>query len=249
MRLVDNIHLVGGGAWSGMGLSPGGDCNVYLVDCSHSLVLVDCGAGGEGSVDAILANIAGDGLSPDRISTIILTHKHGDHVGGAAQFAARTGATVYASAETAAVLAAGDEQASSITAAKAAGFYPAGFVLAPLSGIHTLSGGQHLEIGDVDFEVLETPGHCSGHLSLVARRGKRVDLLAGDALFWRGRVVMQTLPDCDVMASGRSIERLATIGHVDGLYSGHGAFTIAGATRHITTALEHVRGLRVPQAL
>lgn len=249
MRLVENIHLVGGGPWSGMGLSPGGDCNIYLVDCKDSLVLVDCGTGGAGSVDAILANIAGDGLSPDRISTILITHKHGDHIGGAAQFAARTGAKVYASAETAAVLAAGDEDASSIALAKGAGFYPADYVLAPLAGVQTLAGGEHLKIGDVDFEVVETPGHCSGHISFVARRGSRVDLLAGDVLFWRGRVVMQSLPDCDVMASARSIERLAAIERVDGLYSGHGAFTIAGATRHINAALEHVRGLRVPPGL
>jgi hydroxyacylglutathione hydrolase len=249
MRLVENIHLVGGGPWSGMGLSVGGDCNIYLVDCGDSLTLIDCGTGVTGSVDAILGNIAGDGLSPDRISTILITHKHGDHIGGAAQFAARTGATVYASAETAAVLAAGDEVSSSIAAAKGAGFYPADYVLSPLAGIRTLAGGEHLKIGDVDFEVVETPGHCSGHISFVARRGGRVDLLAGDALFWRGRVVMQSLPDCDVMASAQSIERLAALGNVDGLYSGHGAFTLAGATRHINSALEHVRGLRVPPGL
>lgn len=249
MKLTENIHLVGGGPWTGMGLSPGGDCNIYLIDCAGTLVLVDCGAGGAGSVEAILANIAGDGLSPDRISKILLTHKHGDHVGGAAEFAARTGAEVYASAETAAVMAAGDEDASSITAAKAAGFFPAEFTLAPLAGIHTLAGGDHLTVGDVNFEVVETPGHCSGHISFVMRRGARVDLLAGDVVFWRGRVVMQTLVDCDVMASGRSIERLAAIGNIDGLFSGHGAFTLAGASRHIDTALEQVRALRVPQAL
>jgi len=249
MRLVDNIHLVGGGAWGGMGLSPGPDCNVYLVDCGSELVLIDCGSGAAGSVDAILANIVADGLSPDRIGTILLTHKHGDHVGGAAQFAERTGAVLRASAETAAVLATADEDAASIGAAKQAGLYAKDFVLAPVGSVQTLAGGEHFGIGDVGFEVIETPGHCSGHLSFVVRRGERVDLMAGDAIFWRGRVVMQTLPDCDVMASGRSIEKLAAIEGLQGLYSGHGAFTIAGASRHVAAALEHVRALRVPPGL
>jgi glyoxylase-like metal-dependent hydrolase (beta-lactamase superfamily II) len=249
MRLVDNIYMVGGGVWGGMGLSPGPDCNVYLVDCGTQLVLIDCGSGTAGSVDAILENIAADGLAPDRIGTILLTHKHGDHIGGAAQFAARTGAVLYGSAETAAVLESGDEGAASITAAKDAKLYASDFVLSPVSGVRMLEDGAHLRIGDVDFEVIDTPGHCSGHISFVLRSGRRVDLMAGDAIFWRGRVVMQTLPDCDVTASGHSIEKLAAIDDLQGLYSGHGAFTIAGASRHIAAALEHVRALRVPPGL
>lgn len=249
MRLVDNIHMVGGGVWGGMGLSPGPDCNVYLVDCGAQLALIDCGSGAAGSVDAILANIAADGFSADRIGTILLTHKHGDHVGGAAQLAACTGAVLYGSAETAAVLATGDESASAIAAAKQAGLYAKDFVLSPVGNVQTLSEGAQLRVGDVEIEVIDTPGHCSGHVSFVVRNDRRVDLMAGDAIFWRGRVVMQTLPDCDVMASGRSIEKLAAIDGLQGLYSGHGACTIAGAPRHIAAALEHVRALRVPPGL
>jgi glyoxylase-like metal-dependent hydrolase (beta-lactamase superfamily II) len=249
MRLVDNVYMVGGGAWGGMGLTPGPDCNVYLVDCGSELVLIDCGSGSAGSCDAILANIAADGLAVDRIGTILLTHKHGDHIGGAAQLAERTGAVLYGSAETAEVLASADEEAASIAAAKQAGLYAQDFVLSPVPGVKVLEEGQHLRVGEVDFEVIDTPGHCSGHISFVVRNGRRVDLMAGDAIFWRGRVVMQTLPDCDVQASGRSIEKLAAIEGLQGLYSGHGAFTIAGAPRHIAAALEHVRALRVPPGL
>src|SRR5690606_38622095 len=116
------------------------DCNVYLIDCGQELVLIDCGSGAAGSVDAILDNVTADGLSPDRITTILLTHKHGDHIGGAAQLAARTGAVLHGSAETAAVLATADEDAASITAAKQAGLYARDFVLAPVAGVHTLAG-------------------------------------------------------------------------------------------------------------
>lgn len=249
MRITSRIYIVGGGVWGGFGLSPGPDCNVYIVDCGASLTLIDCGSGMAASVEAILNNIEADGLSPDRIDTILITHKHGDHIGGAADLARRTGARVLASGETAAVLAEGDEQTSSIVAAKVAGMYPKDLRLASVDGIEVLEDRQCFEVGDCAFEVVATPGHCSGHISFIMRADGRTDLLAGDAIFWRGRVVMQTLPDCDVAASGASIERLAALGEIDGLFSGHGAFTVAGATRHVAAALEHVRGLRVPPGL
>lgn len=249
MRITSRIYIVGGGVWGGFGLSPGPDCNVYLIDCGSSLVLIDCGSGMAGSVEAILDNIEADGLSPQRIGTILITHKHGDHIGGAAKLAQRTSARVLASGETATVLANGDEQTSSITAAKNAGMYPQDLQLTPVRGVVVLEDRQRFEIGDCAFEVIATPGHCSGHISFLMRADGRADLIAGDAVFWRGRVVMQTLPDCDVAASGVSIERIAALGEIDGLYPGHGAFVIAGATRHVASALEHVRGLRVPPGL
>jgi len=114
MKLTDTTYLVGGGTWGGMGLTPGPDCNVYLIDGGGALALIDTGSGVAGSPEAIARWITGHGFALSDVGTILLTHMHGDHVGGAAALAAMTGAEVFASPLTAGVLAAADEEVSSI---------------------------------------------------------------------------------------------------------------------------------------
>lgn len=249
MKLTDTTYLVGGGTWGGMGLTPGPDCNVYLIDGGGALALIDAGSGVAGSPEAIAGWITGHGFALSDVGTILLTHMHGDHVGGAAALAAMTGAEVFASPLTAGVLAAADEEVSSIRIARDAGIYPADFRLAALAGVKPLEDGATVTVGAVTLTAIPTPGHSEGHLSFLATAPKRRDLFAGDIVFWRGRVLMQAIPGCDVMATARSIERLAGLGPIDGLFPGHGAVTLSGATRHINAAAEHVRALRVPPAL
>ena len=182
MKLTRSIYLVGGGVWGGMGLSPGPDCNVYLLDGGDALALVDTGSGTPASVDAICAQIEADGFDPARIGTVLLTHMHGDHAGGAARFAELTGAVVRGSALTADVLARGDEEASSVRLAREAGVFPADFELRPLAGIETVAAGDVITVGRLTVEAVDTPGHCDGHVSFVVRSEGRADLLAGDAV-------------------------------------------------------------------
>ncbi|MFH1179258.1 MAG: MBL fold metallo-hydrolase, partial [Candidatus Bathyarchaeota archaeon] len=69
MKLTERVYLVGG---SGYGLSPSGDCNIYLVDGKTEMALIDTG-GGYG-VSAILENIRRDGLNPKKITKTLITH-------------------------------------------------------------------------------------------------------------------------------------------------------------------------------
>jgi glyoxylase-like metal-dependent hydrolase (beta-lactamase superfamily II) len=250
MKLTDNIYLVGGGTWGGMGLTPGPDCNLYLLDGGDgALALVDTGAGVSGSPDAIAGWISRDGFDVSDIGTILLTHMHGDHVGGAAALAAMTKAEVFASPLTARVLAEGDVETSSIRIAREAGIYPADFELTALAGVKPIEDGATIAVGHIMLTAIATPGHCEGHLSFLASSRNRRDLLAGDVIFWRGRVLLQAIEGCDVVALSGSIERLAALGSVDGLFPGHGAVTLSGATRHINAAAEQVRALRIPPGL
>ncbi|MBX3531608.1 MAG: MBL fold metallo-hydrolase [Rhizobiaceae bacterium] len=246
MRLTEAIHLVGGGVWGGMGLSPGPDCNCYLVECGGAWVLVDTGSGVGASPAAIAAHIEAAGARTDGLTAILLTHMHGDHAGGAAHFARASGAAVYASGLTAEVLSRGDEEASAVAAAKNAGIYPADFRLQPLSGIAPMDDGEVLRFGDTTFTAIATPGHCNGHLSFVVSVAGRRDLIAGDAVFWRGRSLVQATADCDPAAMAASMVKLAGLPDIDGLFPGHGAFTISGAKRHFDEAASHARALRLP---
>ncbi|MGD9891862.1 MAG: MBL fold metallo-hydrolase, partial [Dehalococcoidia bacterium] len=240
MKLTGNAYLVGGGTWGGMGLTPGPDCNVYLIDGGGTLALVDAGSGVAGSPEAIAGWITGHGFALSDVSKILITHMHGDHIGGVAALAAMTGAEVYASSLTANVLAKADEETSAIRIARDAGVYPADFKLAALAGVRPIDEGATIAIGGTTVTAIATPGHCEGHLSFLASQPGRRDLFAGDIIFWRGRVLMQAIPGCDVMAISTSILRLAEMGTIDGLFPGHGAVTLSNANRHINAAAEQV---------
>jgi hydroxyacylglutathione hydrolase len=128
MRLTHEITLVGGGD-TGFGLSAPLDCHIYVIDGGDEAAIVDAGIGGKyGATEQILHHIQNDGISHDRVSTLLLTHYHADHAGGAADFKNRLGLEVVASPLAAHTLEIADEEAISLPFAKQSGFYPADYV-------------------------------------------------------------------------------------------------------------------------
>lgn len=72
-------------------LGSGSEGNGLLVEAGDSLVLMDCGFGLQ---DAI-ARLARLGVTPERLSGIVVTHEHGDHISGVAKLARRYGVSVW----------------------------------------------------------------------------------------------------------------------------------------------------------
>jgi glyoxylase-like metal-dependent hydrolase (beta-lactamase superfamily II)/rhodanese-related sulfurtransferase len=93
-----------------------------------------------------------------RISYIIETHTHADHVSGHGKLAVATGAPIYV-----------HEGAQ------------------PEYAHHTLRDGDVLPVGELEIRVLHTPGHRPEHISLAvadrSRSGEADLVLTGDALF------------------------------------------------------------------
>jgi glyoxylase-like metal-dependent hydrolase (beta-lactamase superfamily II) len=60
--------------------------NAYLVNTGAKLVLVDTGTAGLFGPTAgrMLANLKASGYAPEQVDEIVVTHMHGDHIGGAA---------------------------------------------------------------------------------------------------------------------------------------------------------------------
>jgi glyoxylase-like metal-dependent hydrolase (beta-lactamase superfamily II) len=78
-------------------LFPRAVVNAYLVE-ADVLTLVDTGTpGGAGKV---LAAVRSAGHDPRDVGRILLTHRHSDHAGNAAELARETGAAVHASRTT-----------------------------------------------------------------------------------------------------------------------------------------------------
>ena len=99
------------------------------------------------------------------VAGILVTHTDVDHIGGVAALAAGTGAEVWAPAGEAEALRAGAPRG--------------GFPVAPHDPAHTVSGGDEITVGGITFDVVDVPGHSSGHVAFYADG----QLFAGDVLF------------------------------------------------------------------
>ena len=102
---MPGVHLVGSGAL-GFDLTAPADCHVYLVvdPQTGEAALIDAGSGL--ATERILANVDEALVPRDHITTLLVTHAHADHAGGAADLAAAVpGVRVITSAVVALILA------------------------------------------------------------------------------------------------------------------------------------------------
>lgn len=238
LPLLPRITLVGSGRL-GFSLTDPHDSHVYLLDGGDDAVLIDAGCGL--ATDRIAGNIGAA-----RASRILLTHAHADHAGGAASLAGALDAQALALAETASIVAAGDEERSGLHAARDAGVYPSGvrLVRCPVDELD----GAPLRVGDLSVEVLPTPGHAAGHACFLVTVDDRRVLFSGDLVFSRGRVAVLATPDTDLAllaASLRAVHDAAP----DVLLPGHGTPVLHGASDHLRTAVEHLDRHQLPPGL
>ncbi|MCA9860551.1 MAG: MBL fold metallo-hydrolase [Thermomicrobiales bacterium] len=246
MRLTRDICLVGGGN-SGFNISAPLDCHIYVIDGGDEVAIVDAGMGGKyGATEQILANIAEDGVDPDKISTLLLTHYHADHAGGAADFHNRLGVEVLGSPLTIATLAIGDEEQISLPFAKSSGFYPADYVFEPCPGRGTLTEGATFNVGELAVTVYETPGHSDGHVSLLVSGHDRTYLIGGDLIFYGGTIIAQNIPDCSIQNYAASTLKMAEV-DFDALLPGHLTISLSNGKRHVDQAAAQFRQLMIPR--
>jgi hydroxyacylglutathione hydrolase len=244
LKLTSDVHVVGGG-YSGFGISGNLDCHVYLLNSGSELVLIDPGLGLQNDFDLILNNIRADGLDPKQIRKLILTHYHCDHIGAAARAQQQLDVEVYASKLAARVIRSGDEQAVALDIGRAAGFYPADYVLPPCPVDVELVEGAVIKAGNLTLETYETPGHCDGHLSFILRGGDRTYLIGADLIFWGGRVIWQNIHDCRIDAYAKSMFKMEQVAF-DALLPGHGQISLTRGKAHVDQAAKSFRQLGIP---
>jgi glyoxylase-like metal-dependent hydrolase (beta-lactamase superfamily II) len=247
MKLTSDMHVVGGGNF-GFGISGKLDCHVYLVNSGTELALIDPGMGMERDFDTILQNIRDDGLDPNQIRKLILTHYHADHIGAAAEAQKRLDVEVYSSKFAAPAIRSGDEKAAALDVAKAAGFYPDEFRLPPCPVDVELVEGDVIKVGNLELETYETPGHCDGHLSFVLRGGDRTCLIGADLVFWGGKVVWQNIHDCRIDAYADSMFKVEKV-DFDALLPGHLQISLRRGKQHVDQACHYFRQLGIPPNL
>jgi glyoxylase-like metal-dependent hydrolase (beta-lactamase superfamily II) len=242
MRLSDRVFLTLSGD-SGCSLSHRSDCNAYAVLCEGEVLLIDAGVGI--NTESLLRNLAADGIRAEQITTLLLTHGHLDHSGGAGWLHERLGLEVIASQETAAALETGDEDAISLGAAKRAGIYDAAISLHACRVARKLQGGEIWKVRDTTIRAMRTPGHSDDMLSFLLQTPSELLAFTGDTVFHGGRIALQDTHDCRPAAYARSLRALAAL-PIEGLFPGHGIWSLTRGAAQIQSSLQHLDRLLLP---
>lgn len=164
-----------------------------------------------------------------KVKAIIVTHGHIDHVAGAAKLRALTGAPVYMNEKDNVLLNSLDVQARWL-----------GMEEAPeRPEIDTpANDGVSLKLGHADFNILTTPGHTQGSLSVWIPQEQK--LVAGDTLF-RETVGRTDLPGGDSRKLLASIKtQLLPLPEEAVVIPGHGDLTTIGHEKRFNPFLQNL---------
>lgn len=159
--------------------------NGYLINTGSKLVLVDTGAGGlfGPTLGNLQANLKAAGYQPEQVDDVLITHMHGDHVGGLVQDGKLVfpNATIHAGQEDADfwLNKANLEKAS----AEMKGFFQGAMAsLNPYveaGKFKGMKGGTELAPG---IKAVPAHGHTPGHnIYVVESKGKKL-VLWGDLM-------------------------------------------------------------------
>lgn len=188
--------------------------NCYIVGSSSTKqgMIIDPGADAE----TIMRTVQQTGLS---ISLIVITHAHMDHVGALRKVQQKTNAQfAIHEAEKGFVFSAPMRILTSV------GLTP---VKSPPQPDRLLKDGDLIDLGDLHFKVLHTPGHSSGGICLS---GHEV-VFSGDTLFKLG-IGRTDFPGMSHELLIKSIrEKLMVLPDETIVYPGHGPTTTVGDER------------------
>ena len=177
--------------------------NCYLLLTDKTAIVIDPGYNSETVLDFLLKN-----KNKERL--ILLTHGHFDHIGGALNLRNSTDTHIAIGINDAEFTTNPEINLSSQFATP----------LKPFDADIFLYDNQKLNVGDLEIQVIETPGHTPGGLCFL------IDdyLFTGDTLFYRS-IGRTDFPQGSFLHLKQSIKKLYTLNPDLIVFSGHGPKT------------------------
>ncbi|HMA67249.1 MAG TPA: MBL fold metallo-hydrolase [Desulfosalsimonadaceae bacterium] len=195
MQISDRLHAF---LWNSM---TSNNCNTYLIDGSVRILL---DPGHIMHFDHVRRGLDGLGTGLDDIGLVVVTHAHPDHIEAVRLFKGRPAKIAM------------HEMAWQLIE----NFGP---MIDPNMDVNALRpdvflGEGKKEAGDTSLEVIHTPGHSPGSVSLYWKEKKA--LFSGDLIF-RGGIGRTDIPGGDGAQLKASIRRVAEL-DIAMLLPGHG---------------------------
>jgi glyoxylase-like metal-dependent hydrolase (beta-lactamase superfamily II) len=201
----------------------------YLVRDQAGYVMIDAGMDVPSCTAALTAHAAALGVDLSAIHTIVLTHCHADHGGQAPPLREQSGAQIWLHAQDAPLVREehpiGDADLDGpANWLERYGFPPDEVEAARQSVDHgmgrtyaiepdrLLEGGEAFAAGPYRFEVIWTPGHTPGHISLYEATQRVV--LTGDHLFGQSMPNVRLMAYSPVDTMRRYLDSLELVGRL-----------------------------------
>lgn len=188
--------------------------NVYILSDGTKAMVVDPTQDAKAILDAL------GGLE---LEAIVITHAHWDHTGAAAELRDASGAPVIASEIDAPMLETPQSMGTSRDSA-------------PCIVDRRVKNGDTIQIGNVEWKVISTPGHSKGSICLfcIPQNGIHPSglpvLVSGDTLF-NGTTGRTDFEGGSIEDMARSMKKLAALPDDTAVLPGHDSLTTIGNER------------------
>jgi len=199
--------------------------NTVIVHDGESCVIIDPGCYERHEQEELVSFISENNLTP---KAVLLTHAHLDHIFGCDFVLKNYEIDCYMHEADLYTLEMGERTAEM--------YGIPGYVQPPVPN-KLLKGGETLKFGEIELEVLFTPGHCVGHV--VYYNSDNSFVVNGDVLF-AGSFGRVDLPGGDMETLKKSIfETMFELPEDTVVYCGHGQETTIGQEKRSNFILQH----------